>query len=276
MAEEGNKTTIADLKINSFQNPVENLPDRPTMSAAELKRHFDSNSEELREAFNKLIDRLTGREGAGEIFTAAGISVEVALGERIQWNGKGVKFIRLNADRVLETSEDGETWEATGSSGHVLLDREGNALPQRSRMIFDQCEVTDDGEKTIIHGIKGEPGLAGYTPVKGKDYFTQEEIEKIKEEVGASMHLVFTNITISSSAFVPDTVYAGYTYKVDIPCDGVTAEHIPTVNLGMVQATGGNFSPIAISGEGKVTIYAQEVEAETFTIPSIVCVKGGA
>ena len=33
-----------------------------------------------------------------------------------------------------------------------------------------------------LKGERGEPGEAGYTPIKGKDYFTDAEIAEIKQE----------------------------------------------------------------------------------------------
>lgn len=158
---------MKNLKIDAFRNPVSNLPDRPMMSASELKKHFDSNSEELREALNGLIDLLVSNGGAADLMTAAGISVEQALENRVEWKNAGIRFVRLNSDMVIETSADGNTWQATGSSGHLILDKNGNVLPQRSRMKFDQCEVTDDGTQTIVHGVKGDTGPKGDTGATG-------------------------------------------------------------------------------------------------------------
>jgi hypothetical protein len=158
---------MKNLKIDAFKNPVSNLPDRPMMSASELKKHFDSNSEELREALNGLIDLLVSNGGAADLMTAAGISVEKALENRVEWKNTGIRYVRLNSDMVIETSADGNTWQATGSSGHLILDKNGNVLPQRSRMKFDQCEVTDDGTQTIVHGVKGDTGPRGDTGATG-------------------------------------------------------------------------------------------------------------
>lgn len=158
---------MENLKINQFQHPVSGLPDRPQMSATELKETFDSNSEELRQALNALIELLIGRYGAAQLGTAEGIDMEEALGQRVK--SGDIRYIRLNADMVLETSVDGLNWQATGSSGHVILDRDGNQLPQRSRMLFDNCEVEDGGGTTIIHGIKGDTGPAGPTGETGPE-----------------------------------------------------------------------------------------------------------
>lgn len=92
-----------------------------------------------------------------------GVETTVQLPE----NSAGFKYIRLNADKVLETSEDGETWQATGSSGHLILDKDGNTLPQRSRMRFMNGTVTDENGVTIITGVKGDTGERGERGEKG-------------------------------------------------------------------------------------------------------------
>ena len=79
----------------------------------------------------------------------------------------GFKYIRLNADKVLETSEDGEVWQATGSSGHLVLDKDGNELPQRSRMKFANSIVTDENGVTVVQGVKGDKGDTGATGAQG-------------------------------------------------------------------------------------------------------------
>ena len=63
------------------------------------------------EAFNSLAEELEG----------LGVEQIVRLGDEA-----GFVYVRLNADKVLETSEDGVIWQATGSSGHLILD--GNGL----------------------------------------------------------------------------------------------------------------------------------------------------
>lgn len=73
----------------------------------------------------------------------------------------GFKYMRLNADKVLETSDDGDVWQATGSSGHLILDGNGVILPQRSRLQIMNGVVEDDGDTTVIHAIKGDTGPQG-------------------------------------------------------------------------------------------------------------------
>ena len=76
-------------------------------------------------------------------------------------NTAGFKYLRLNADKVLEVSLDGETWQATGSSGHLIIGPDGQALPQRSRMQFTNGTVTDQNGVTVVAGVKGDKGEKG-------------------------------------------------------------------------------------------------------------------
>ena len=98
------------------------------------------------EAFNSLAEELEG----------LGVEQIVRLGDEA-----GFVYVRLNADKVLETSEDGVIWQATGSSGHLILDGNGLVLPQRSRMKFMNGIVEDDGETTVITALKGDTGERG-------------------------------------------------------------------------------------------------------------------
>lgn len=103
-------------------------------------------------AYNSLVDELE----------SMGVETTVQLP-----TGAGFKYIRLNADKVLETSNDGVTWRATGSSGHLIIAPDGTVLPQRSRMKFTNSTVTDDGTQTIVNGIKGDTGPKGDTGAQG-------------------------------------------------------------------------------------------------------------
>ena len=76
-------------------------------------------------------------------------------------SGAGMKYIRRNNDKVLETSTDGNIWEATGSSGHVIVDAAGSVMPQRSRMQFANGTVEDKNGVTVVHGAKGDKGDKG-------------------------------------------------------------------------------------------------------------------
>ena len=125
-------------------------PDKLTGSAEENKKIFDRLIREtVKGDFNGLIDALT----------AAGVEHMALLPE----NAAGFKYIRLNSDKVLEVSTDGKAWQATGSSGHLIIGPDGQALPQRSRMQFTNGTVKDQNGVTLVTGVKGDKGDKGET-----------------------------------------------------------------------------------------------------------------
>ena len=78
-----------------------------------------------------------------------------------------MQYIRLNADKAIEVSNNGEDWAATASSGHLILNQYGDVLPQRARLKFLNTIITDDGVNTIISGLKGDQGEQGKQGIQG-------------------------------------------------------------------------------------------------------------
>ena len=136
------------------QKGVVAAPDILSGTAEENKKLFDRLIREtVKGDFNGLIDALT----------AAGVEHAALLPA----NAAGFRYIRLNSDKVLEVSTDGTNWQATGSSGHIIIDKDGKQLPQRSRMKFAGSVVTDDGTNTVVQGVKGDKGDTGATGAQG-------------------------------------------------------------------------------------------------------------
>lgn len=140
------------MALNRFEKDmsiIAALDDEPNdvggLSAADLKAKFDEGGEALKQYINNVLLPLLETLGV----------------ESITRSGNGVSYLRLNDDNVLEVSTDGINFEATGSSGHLILDANNNILPQRSRMKFANGTVTDDGTNTIITGMKGDTGEKG-------------------------------------------------------------------------------------------------------------------
>lgn len=78
-----------------------------------------------------------------------------------------IRKMRLNGDNAIEVTCDNINWEATGSSGHVILDKNNTVLPQRSRMRFYHSEVKDENGMTVVYGVKGDQGMQGPVGPKG-------------------------------------------------------------------------------------------------------------
>ena len=143
---------MALQKLTKDMQIIAKLDDEPNdvggLTADELKAKFDEAGEIIKSYLNDVLLKQ---------LEAAGVEQAVLLPE----NTGGFKYIRLNGDKVLEVSTDGSTWQTTGSSGHLIYDKNGVQLPQRSRMKFANSEVTDDGVYTIVNGIKGDTGPQG-------------------------------------------------------------------------------------------------------------------
>ena len=159
-AAEQNGVCEDDMALTKFEKDmkiVSKLDDEPNdvggLTPAELKEKFDEGGEALQTYLNTVL--LPELESAG-------VLAIVRSGDLT-----ALKYLRLNGDRVLETSADGRTWEATGSSGHLILGSDGAALPQRSRMRFANCEVSDDGSVTVVRGVVGPRGEKGETGAAG-------------------------------------------------------------------------------------------------------------
>ena len=143
---------MAIEKFNKNMAIIAALDDEPNdvggMTSAELKNKFDEGGKAIQTYMNETL-----------IPALENLGVETAV--LLPQNEAGFKYIRLNSDKVLEVSTDGETWQATGSSGHLIIGPDGQALPQRSRMQFTNGTVTDQNGVTVVTGVKGDKGEKG-------------------------------------------------------------------------------------------------------------------
>lgn len=143
---------MAIEKFNKNMAIIAALDDEPNdvggMTSAELKNKFDEGGKALQTYMNETL-----------IPALENLGVETAV--LLPQNEAGFKYIRLNEDKVLEVSTDGKSWQATGSSGHLILGPDGQALPQRSRMQFTNGTVKDQNGVTVVTGIKGDKGEKG-------------------------------------------------------------------------------------------------------------------
>ena len=93
---------------------------------------------------------------------------EVGVETCVRYGTNNCKYIRVNTDGAIEISTDGVVWTVTGSSGHLIYDKNGNFITQRTRMKFTNATVTDDGTYTVVNGIKGDTGATGATGATGR------------------------------------------------------------------------------------------------------------
>lgn len=181
----------------------------PNLSASEMQYSVEAVVREVViPAYNSLVDALNALTAAASVGAAdangVASTVQAELEKRLI--SGNVKYIRLNGDKVLETSEDGVVWEATGSSGHVIVKPDGTIAPQRSRMKFTNGVVSDDGTQTIITSLKGDKGDQGPQGVKGE--------KGDKGDIGATGPVIVPSVdangimsfTIQDTAIAPQSV----------------------------------------------------------------------
>lgn len=142
--------TQGEISSNNVKSAADLLKGQPQ----DNKNIFDRLPELIAERHNELVEYL---QKDGTLVKAEDIA-----------------FIRLNADGQIEVSKDGIEWVATASSGHLVLDKDGNTLPQRTRLKFANSAVTDNGTETIVEGMpgpkgdKGDVGPVGPQGIQGK------------------------------------------------------------------------------------------------------------
>ena len=74
-----------------------------------------------------------------------------------------------------------------------------------------------------------------------------------------------------NAGFINDTTYEDFNYKKSITLAGVADNMIPEVIFDIPEATSGIFAPIAISYNGGIYLYANDVPTDLIIIPTIIC-----
>lgn len=94
------------------------------------------------------------------------------------------------------------------------------------------------------------------------------------EETDEVPILTFGAQSVATSAWATDTTYEGWGFRAAVALSGVTADYVPSVTFGIVDATSGNLAPVADTYAGGVYIYAKEQPTAAVSIASVVCCKG--
>ena len=94
---------------------------------------------------------------------------------------------------------------------------------------------------------------------------------------GSASGTVFiaTNISVTELDFVEDDTYEQYPYKVTKAIAGITTNMTCLVTLPVNIATSGLIAPVALVGNGEITLWSKEIIEETFVIPTITFFASG-
>ena len=163
--------SFSDHKIVGFTHKISDLPDQPNMQPEELKAHFDSSPEELRQALNALCDALAAQTAAADIGFAqtAGVPettvqeaienvqsqvTEAIIGSIPSGSITGDKLAQDVRDRFTAIENSATAEASTRASADSSLQSQINThTSQISSLRTAKCEVvfgsyTGDGQET--------------------------------------------------------------------------------------------------------------------------------
>lgn len=170
-------------------------------------------------------------------------------------------------DVSLVTTGEKATWNAKTSNTGTITKVQANGTD-----VASSGTANIPAASTSVYGVTKLSSATNSTSTSLAA--TASAVKSAYDRATNAASLIFTNVSVATTAFVSDTTYKDYPFKAVITCSNVTSNHVPTVNFSLADATSGNYAPVALSGSGNVTIYAVEKPTATVTIPSIVCVKG--
>ena len=120
------------------------------------------------------------------------------------------------------------TWKpVSGGGGHAILDEDGVTYPQRSKLQFEGCEVTDDSTNGITK-IKAEGGVTGVKGNAETDYRTGnvnltpahvgavDEVEYEEDIYGVNLGVPFYGYTLVGNNEEGHCLYVGGTNSMTI------------------------------------------------------------
>lgn len=105
--------------------------------------------------------------------------------------------------------------------------------------------------------------------------FIQNPAKSMIDRVSEGMIVVFSNITVPTGEFVPDTTFETHPYRAVIDAAGITSEYIADVIFSPKDAISGILASVSNTGANCVMIYASEVPSEDVSILTIECRRIG-
>ena len=181
--------SFSDHKIQTFTHKISDLPDQPNMQPEELKAHFDSSPEELRQALNALCDALAAQTAAADIGFAqtAGVPettvqkaienvqsqvTEAIIGSIPSGSITSDKLAQDVRDRLtnIENSVTTEAGTRAGADSNLQ-----SQIDTHTTQIAGKCTVVagyydGDGQATRLIPLSGRPKAVYVTNTFGQVY----------------------------------------------------------------------------------------------------------
>lgn len=190
---------IEERKIGEWKNPIVNEADRPNRSAADMKAIFDSNTNELKDALNGLIDDLT----AG----SATVSFEPAA---VRENISAADTLAVILGKLAKFFTDAQT-----ALNVVKIDGEH---PNRFLCADGLYRVPEAGE--AINGLP-QGGYDGYILLKQSNIdYDASFVPATPELIGAAPAVVAQSVTLLNGLWTA----SGEKWQQTVNVSGVTED----------------------------------------------------
>ena len=292
-------------------NGVQSQADKLTGTAAQNKKVFDALvTAVVREKFNARLDELTGSGCAAQlgISTVTGLSAETVqaaleqIMDTMQNISQGavpnssITLAKLAADVLaILNGKQPLTADLPVLSGVSMDDKipiqdvsDSSAAAISLYTLWDQLQRNTTGNKT---GVVRSPGTNKFsvgtvqTSDLGAAVVTGEKLAAgavqaahiAKDAVTAqklaadAIHLVFTNVGVAPSQWVPETLYPDFPFQAVVGLSSeVTEAMIPEVIFDAPNAMSGIFAPVVHSINGAIVLHASEKPSAVITIPTII------
>lgn len=139
-------TDFTDYKVGEWEAPVSALPDRPSISASELKATFDANSIQLRDAYNSLVDALSESGMVDGLMCSDGKTISEALA--------GLELAILSAITTCKAYTDSAAIEA-GAGDMVSAIYDPNRKKQNIYDYADAARSVAENKSLTVAGWTG-------------------------------------------------------------------------------------------------------------------------
>lgn len=235
--------SFSDHKIVGFTHKISDLPDQPNMQPEELKAHFDSSPEELRQALNALCDALAAQTAAADIGFAqtAGVpetTVQEAI-ENVQSQVTeaiigSIPSGSITGDKLAQDVRDRLTAIESAASGEASTraSADSSMQSQISALSTTKCEVycgfyTGDGTENRTISLSKTPRAV------------------LVMTNGGEMYLANSNATYGGLAVTDSPVIYQYDYQ----------QAVKIVSNGFEVTIGGSYNCLKTNVSGTIYHY---------------------
>lgn len=235
--------SFSDHKIVGFTHKISDLPDQPNMQPEELKAHFDSSPEELRQALNALCDALAAQTAAADIGFAqtAGVpetTVQEAI-ENVQSQVTeaiigSIPSGSITGDKLAQDVRDRFSAIESAASGEASTraSADSSMQSQISALSTTKCEVycgfyTGDGTENRTISLSKTPRAV------------------LVMTNGGEMYLANSNATYGGLAVTDSPVIYQYDYQ----------QAVKIVSNGFEVTIGGSYNCLKTNVSGTIYHY---------------------